>query len=111
MNATIAWFASNRVAANLAMVLILVAGALSLPEIRKEIIPNVELDIITISVAYPGASPTEVEKAISTKIEEKIHDLDGIKKLSSKSMENMASVTVEVMSSYDTTKLLDEVKF
>jgi len=110
LKATIAWFASNRVAANLLMVLILVAGALSLPDIRKEIIPNVELDIITISVAYPGASPIEVEKAISTKIEEKIHDLDGVKKLSSKSMENMASVTVEVMSSYDTTKILDEVK-
>jgi len=110
LNGIIAWFATNRVAANLLMVLILVAGALSLPQIRKEIIPNVELDIITIRVAYPGASPVEIEKAISTKIEEKIYDLEGIKKLSSRSVENLSSVTIEVMSSYDTTKLLDEIK-
>ncbi len=110
MNGVIAWFATNRVAANLLMILILVAGTLSLPQIRKEIIPNIELDIITISVAYPGASPIEVERAISTKIEEKIHDLDGIKKLSSKSRENVGTVTAEVMSGYATTKLLDQIK-
>lgn len=62
MNRMIAWFAENRVAANLMMVLIIVAGVLSIPETRKELIPNISLDMVSITVAYPGASPSEIEK-------------------------------------------------
>lgn len=110
MNKTIAWFAENRVAANLLMVFILVAGALSLPQIRKETIPTVPLDLIDINVVYPGASPVEVERSVCARIEEAIYDLEGIKELTSTANENVCNVQTEVETGFDTTRLLDDIK-
>ena len=110
LDKVIAWFAGNHVAANLLMLLILVAGALTIPEIRKETIPTVALNRINISVAYPGASPTEVEKSVCTRIEEAIFDLDGIRQLTSTAAENNCTVQVEVQTDFDIAQLLDDVK-
>ena len=43
MNAIIAWFAENKVAANLLMVFVVVAGIISLQDTRKEILPIMRL--------------------------------------------------------------------
>ena len=110
MNATIAWFAENRVAANLLMLFILIAGAMAIPQIRKETIPNVSLDMINISIPYPGASPTEVEQAVCTRVEESVFDIDGIRNLSSSAQENLCSVTLEIESGFDSARILDDVK-
>ena len=73
----VAWFAENHVAANLMMAMILILGAASLISIKQEVFPEMELDMIQISVPYPGATPEEVEEAICTRIEEKISSVDG----------------------------------
>ncbi len=110
MNNMIDWMAKNPVAANLLMLLILVAGVLNFPNIRKETFPEVSLDMIVTSVAYPGASAEEVEQSVCVRIEEKIHDLIGIKQLSSTAREGLCAVSVEVDLSTDTQKMLDEIK-
>jgi len=110
LDKVIAWFAGNHVAANLLMLLILVAGALTIPQIRKETIPTVPLNRINISVVYPGASPTEVEKSVCTRIEEAIFDLDGIHQLTSTAAENNCTVQVEVETDFDIAHLLDDIK-
>ena len=110
MNHMIAWFAENRVAANLLMLLIVVAGAFSIPQTRKELIPDVSLGLITVSVAYPGASPEEVEQSICVRIEEAIFDLEGIRQLTSNARENVGLVQIEVEQGYDARELLDDVK-
>ncbi|GAG31017.1 unnamed protein product, partial [marine sediment metagenome] len=56
------WFASNHVAANLLMLLIISAGLLTVFTIKLEFFPEFSLDIITVSVPYLGASPTDVEE-------------------------------------------------
>ncbi|HEX4976113.1 MAG TPA: efflux RND transporter permease subunit, partial [Pseudomonadales bacterium] len=83
MNRLIAWFAENHVAANLLMLLLVVGGIFSLPNISKEIIPDVSLEMVVISVPYPGASPTEVEKAVLTRVESAIADIEGVKDIES----------------------------
>ena len=62
MKGLVSWFASNGVVANLLMVVILVGGTLSVPEIRKEVFPEFSTDLISVSVLYPGAAPEEVEQ-------------------------------------------------
>ena len=57
----IAWMTKNPVASNLLMLIILVAGAFGITKIDQEVFPEFELDIISVSVAYPGASPEEIE--------------------------------------------------
>ncbi|HBA36064.1 MAG TPA: AcrB/AcrD/AcrF family protein, partial [Gammaproteobacteria bacterium] len=110
MNNMVAWMAKNPVAANLLMLLILIAGALNFPDIRKETFPEISLDMVVTSVAYPGASSEEVEQSVCVRIEEKIHDLEGIKQLSSTANEGLCAVSVEVELNYDTAKMLDDIK-
>ncbi len=74
----IAWFASNPVAANLLMAIIVVTGLWSVSErIPLEVFPEFERDTVTIDVSYRGATPAEVEEAVLVRIEESIADLLG----------------------------------
>lgn len=110
MNKLISWFAENQVAANLIMLLIVVAGILSLQNTRKELIPNISLDIININIIFPGASPKEVEKTICVRIEENIFDIEGISKLTSIASEGVCNVTADIDSKYNARELMDEIK-
>ncbi len=60
----IAWFASNHVAANLLMLMILVFGIVSAFTIRKQTTPDFELNWVQIRVPYLGAAPQEVEEGV-----------------------------------------------
>lgn len=110
MNGVIAWFAENKVAANLLMLLIVVAGYLSLMDTRKEILPDVSLDLITITIPYPGASPDDVEKSVLSRVESVIYDIEGIRTISSQANEHLGVVTVELGYGYDSKDLLNEIK-
>ena len=110
MKRAVAWFAENSVAANLLMVIILVAGIITISNVKKEIFPEMSLDMISIRVPYLGAAPEEVEEGVCVRIEEAIQGLEGIKKITSTASEGMGSVMVEVLPSHDTRELLDDVK-
>jgi multidrug efflux pump subunit AcrB len=106
----IAWMASNPVAANLIMLLCLVGGLLMTTRIKQEVFPEFESEIVTVTVAYPGASPEEVEKGIVLAIEERVTGLDGIKKVTSSSVEGAGTVTVEALEGTDMERLAQDVK-
>lgn len=111
MNGVLDWFARNRVAANLLMLMVLVAGGLAITMgVRREMIPRVSLDVISIQVPYPGATPVEVEEGILVRIEEAIADLEGIDTLDSMASEGIGLVTVKVRTDHDTRQLMDDVK-
>ena len=77
----IAWMAGNSVTANLLMIVILVGGLILSIQIKKEVFPDFELDMVSIGVSYPGASPEEVENGIILAIEESLQNVDGIKEI------------------------------
>ncbi len=106
----IAWFASNHVAANLLMVLIIVAGLLSASTIRKQMQPDFELNNVQVQVQYLGAAPQEVEEGVVIKVEEAIQDVDGIVKLMSSASEGVGTVTAEVSRDADLNEVLSEIK-
>lgn len=110
MRTAVAWFADNHVAANLLMFFILLSGLAIGIGIKLEVFPDTQLDKISITVPYPGASPSEVEEGVVRRIEENVAGLEGIKRIDSVSREGTASVTIEVMRGWDNKKLLDEVK-
>ena len=66
MNNIITWFANNKVAANLLMIFILIAGLISLISIKLEVFPELSPDRISITVIYQGAAPEEVEEGVPT---------------------------------------------
>jgi multidrug efflux pump subunit AcrB len=81
-----------------------------LPAIRQEPYPNVAFDLISVTVPYPGAAPDEVEEAICVRIEEAIHDLEGIRRILSTATEGFGSVLAEIALGADHRLLLDEIK-
>jgi len=110
MNASIAWFVRNPIAANLLMLLILTAGIMGGLGMGKEVFPSSNLNMITISMPYPGAGPREVEEQIVVRIEEAIYSLEGIKHIRSQARQSNGQVTVEVADGYDMTKMINDIK-
>lgn len=110
MPGPIRWFAHNPVAANLLMIFLLIGGAMALPALDKEFFPSFELNLVSVSVPYPGAGPGEVEQQICVRIEEAVHDLNGVKRITSTARQNMGEVRIEAEPGYDVQRLTAEVK-
>ena len=110
MNGPIRWFASNPVAANLMMVVMLVAGLFSIPIIQQQMFPELETHMVVVSVPYLGASPSEVEEGVCVRIEEELNGLSGIEKITSSSAEGACAVTVELLSDQPIDRSLSEIK-
>jgi hydrophobic/amphiphilic exporter-1 (mainly G- bacteria), HAE1 family len=100
----------NTPAMNTLMVAILLLGGFSVWSMRREVFPEFELEIILVSVPYPGASPEEVEEGICAKIEEAVRSVDGIKKQTSVAKEGVGSVVLELHASADPQRALNEVR-
>jgi multidrug efflux pump subunit AcrB len=106
----IAWMAGHSVAANLMMFVFLVGGLIYAGQIKKEVFPDFELDYVTISVPYPGASPEEVERGVVLAIEEAVQGLDGIKEITATAGEGSASVTVEIIEGKSIERLAQDIQ-
>ncbi len=106
----VAWMAGHPVAANLLMAALLIGGVMSALRVRQEVFPSFSLDIVGISVPYPGASPEEVERGIITVIEDAVRGLDGVKKITSTASEGRGSVSVELQLTATPDRVLQNVK-
>ena len=81
------WSIKNNVSVNLIMIFIIMAGIFTVMKMRREMFPQFSLDMIWVSVIYPGSSPEEVEEGICIKIEEQIQSIEGIERLRSAARE------------------------
>jgi multidrug efflux pump subunit AcrB len=106
----LAWFAGNHVASNLLMGFLLFAGFLSLLNVVVEVFPEFDVDIITVSVVYLGATPAEVEEGVCVRVEEAVASIEGIKRLKSAAQEGIGTVTIEILEDADDQEVLDDVK-
>ena len=110
MKRVIAAFARNIVFANILLILIFLAGGFAIKYMVRENFPEFELDMITVTVPFPGADPEEVEEGVNRKIEEAVEGVEGIKLLTTYSSENSGTALVEVQEGYDGEKVLDRVR-
>ena len=111
MRSVIRWAIRNSPAMNTFLIATLILGALSFIVMRREVFPNFALEIVLISVPYPGATPDEVEEAICQKLEAAVYNLDGVKKVSSVANENAGFVILELKSSVkDVQPVLNDVR-
>ncbi|MGD9136929.1 MAG: efflux RND transporter permease subunit, partial [Desulfobacterales bacterium] len=104
------WSIKNNVTVNLIMIFIIMAGIFTVMKMRREMFPQFSLDMIVVSVLYPGSSPEEVEEGICIKIEEQIQSIEGIKTLRSTAREGAGEVIAELETGSDVQKILDEIK-
>lgn len=106
----IGWMATNPVAANLLMLVMLIGGLIVAAHMKQEVFPEFELDMVSIKVAIPGATPEEVEKGVVLAIEESVLGLDGVKRVTSTSGTGAASVLVELHDGANANKVLQDIK-
>lgn len=102
--------ANNHVAANLLMMLFIVGGLVMAFAIKQEVFPEIDLDKVQVSVAYPGAGPEEVEDGIILKIEESLSSLTGIKEIKSVANEGSGLVTAEILEGEDIDLIMQDIK-
>lgn len=103
-------FAQHKVAANLLMLVMLLAGFVSLLKLNTQFLPNFEPDFITIRVVWPGAPAEDVSKSIVTPLEQELRNLDHVKEMRSTSVRSSAVIVLEYDEGSDMGLALDQVK-
>ncbi|MFW5447162.1 MAG: efflux RND transporter permease subunit, partial [Methylophagaceae bacterium] len=103
-------FAQHKVAANLLMIIMLVAGAFSLSKLNTQFFPTFTLDRITVRVEWRGASAEDIEDSITTRLEQELRTIDYVDKMTSTSSYGMSLVTLEFEEDIDMGPALDQVK-
>ncbi|MBU1936089.1 efflux RND transporter permease subunit, partial [bacterium] len=110
MKGPVQWMAANHVASNILMMVFIVGGLIVGRSIQQEVFPEMELDTITVSVAYPGASPIDVEDGIIQPIERAVSGIDNIKRVTASASEGSGTVVLEIIEGSNTDVVLSDVK-
>ena len=69
-------------------------GVLSVVGMQRDQFPTVDFEVLSVTTAYPGASPEDVEKSVTNIIEEELLSVSGIKEITSTSREGISSIIV-----------------
>ena len=104
------WFIHNRVAANLLLFGISLAGLLALGGVPQELVPESPPRTLTIRTVLPGAGAEAVEDGILIAVEEALGDVSGIREIAGLATEGLGVVTVRAESWADFRTLSDEVR-
>ena len=103
-------FVHHPVAANLLMLILIIAGLFAASRLNVQFFPNFNLDVVTVRVEWRGAAAEDVEEGITTPLEQKLKTVAGLDKLTSTSSQGMASISLEFTEGTDPITALDEVK-
>ena len=111
MRGIVSWTVRNSPAMNTLVIAVLLVGALAFASMRREVCPAFDLEIVLVTVPYPGATPEEVEEGICQKVEEACRSVAGIKKITSVAQEGMGYCVFELQDSVkDVQKTLGEIR-
>ena len=111
MRSVVSWTVRNMPAMNTLVIAILLVGAMAFASMRREVFPEFDLEIVLVTVPYPGATPEEVEEGICQKVEEACRSVAGIKKITSVAQEGTGFCVFELQDSVkDVQKTLGEIR-
>jgi multidrug efflux pump subunit AcrB len=103
-------FAHHRVAANLLMVLMLLSGVFALRQLNVQFFPDFELEVVTVTTAWSGASAEDVEIGITLPLEQRLRTVDHLEEMSSTSAPGTSGITLEFDEGTDMVLALEQVK-
>lgn len=111
MRSVIRWAIRNAPAMNTFLIASMLIGVVSMVVMRREVFPNFSLEILLVTVPFPGATPEEVEDGICQKIESSVNGIDGVKKMTAVAQENAGYLILELNSNVkDVQKVLNDVR-
>ena len=92
---------NNPLVTNLLLGIVVILGVLSWRSMPQEMFPSIELDAVTVSVVFEGASPEEVERQVTIPIEEEFEGMAEIDEMTSTSSEGAALIMIKLKSGTD----------
>ncbi len=103
------FFAAHPTAANILMFIIVLLGVSALPTLNKETFPEINLYKVQVQVAYPGASATEIEDGICTRLEDSTDGISYLKERVCEARDNMGTMTLQMDESGNMLNFMDDV--
>ncbi len=110
MQRLVGWWVRNPVAANLLMLGIVISGWLGLQNIEKEAFPGINPYWVQVDVAWPGASPGEVEQQVVQRIEDALDNVSNVNRIYSEAKEGYGGLSVETLANVDINAFTNDVK-
>jgi multidrug efflux pump subunit AcrB len=106
----LSYMTRHRTAANLLLLIMLLAGAVSFPQMRAQFFPDVIIDNVTVSVRWDGAGPEDVDRAIVQILEPVLLGIEGVTSTSAKSSEGSARILMEFEPGWDMARGTDDTQ-
>jgi HAE1 family hydrophobic/amphiphilic exporter-1 len=106
----IGYFARHPTAANLLMLAVIVMGLIGLPKLQRDTFPVIPPTEVEIRVAYPGATPGEVEDAVCLRIEEALDSVAELVEMRCDARENLAITVAQMREDGDMDEFFNDVK-
>jgi multidrug efflux pump subunit AcrB len=106
----VAFFATHPVAANLLMILLMMFGLFGVSNLNRQVMPDFDLEMIRITVEWPGASPQDIEENVLEAIEPEVRFLDNVDVVQATAFESRAEVTITFTDDVDMSKALTDVQ-
>ncbi|MGZ4112840.1 MAG: efflux RND transporter permease subunit, partial [Tumebacillaceae bacterium] len=82
----------NPVAIFILSFLLIFGGLYAFQSLKVDLLPNIDFPQLTIQSVYPGASPDDVDKQVTSKLEEQLKNLDGVDQMSSQTFESVSMI-------------------
>ena len=89
------WSVQRPIAMTALIIILVMIGLNFYPKISIDLLPNMEIPTVLVRCEYQGASPTEIEVEIAKRIEDAVSSLDGIRHITSVSIEDEARIQLE----------------
>lgn len=110
MKRVIHYFAAHPTAANILMMAIILLGLTALPQLNKETFPRLKSVLVSVSVPYPGASPSEVAEAICNRLEDATDGISFLKEQRCEARDSLGTLTAEMQEEGDIKQFKDDVQ-
>ncbi len=103
-------FARHGVAANLLMLIMILAGIWGVSHMNRQFFPTFSVEMVTVRVEWPGASAEDVSASITVPLEQELRQVDGVDLMTSTSAEGIASISLEFDDASDMQWATERVK-
>ena len=106
----IGYLVAHRTAANLILCLMLISGVYAATQLRAQFLPDIVLQSVDITIAWPGAGPEDIDRVVVAAVQPVLIAVDGVEATSAIAREGTATLTVEFESGWDMSQAMDEIK-
>ncbi|MFF3242516.1 efflux RND transporter permease subunit [Streptomyces sp. NPDC002870] len=101
---------SQRALIGLMSIVAIVFGAIAIPQLKQQLLPSIELPMVSVLAPYQGASPDVVEKQVVEPLESTLKAVDGIKSITSTASEGNAVIMASFEYGDGTKQLVADVQ-